>query len=81
MGAESEANQSCSLIEERGLTQTQAARVLGILQPKVSLIVRGASYRILDCCLHRLPLPLSRAGVSAISCGSPPRNGDESISG
>lgn len=35
------AHQICSIIEERGLTQTQAAQVLGITQPKVSLLVRG----------------------------------------
>jgi predicted XRE-type DNA-binding protein len=30
-----------SLIEERALTQTQAAKVLGINQPKVSALMRG----------------------------------------
>lgn len=35
------ANQICTIIEERGLTQTQAAQVLRITQPKVSLLTRG----------------------------------------
>ena len=35
------ANQICTIIEERGLTQTQAAQVLGITQPNVSLLMRG----------------------------------------
>lgn len=35
------AHQICNIIEERDLTQTQAARVLGVTQPKVSLLVSG----------------------------------------
>jgi predicted XRE-type DNA-binding protein len=34
-------HQICTIIEERGLTQNQAAQVLGITQPKVSLLTRG----------------------------------------
>ncbi len=30
-----------SIIESRGLTQTQAAKILGVNQPKVSALVRG----------------------------------------
>jgi len=35
------ATKIATIIEERGLTQTQAAKVLGIDQPKVSDLVRG----------------------------------------
>lgn len=35
------AHQICTIIEERGLTQTQAAQLLGVTQPKVSLLTRG----------------------------------------
>lgn len=35
------AHQICTIIEERCLTQTQAAQVLGVTQPKVSLLSRG----------------------------------------
>jgi predicted XRE-type DNA-binding protein len=35
------AHQICTIIEERGLTQAQAAQVLGVTQPKVSLLSRG----------------------------------------
>jgi predicted XRE-type DNA-binding protein len=31
----------CSIITKRGLTQTQAARILAINQPKVSALMRG----------------------------------------
>jgi predicted XRE-type DNA-binding protein len=31
----------CAIIEERGLTQTQAARLLGVSQPKISALMRG----------------------------------------
>ena len=35
------ANEVCSLIKEKRLTQTQAAERLGIDQPKVSALMRG----------------------------------------
>ena len=35
------ANSICQVIEERNLTQMEAAEILGINQPKVSAIVRG----------------------------------------
>lgn len=35
------AHQICAIIEDRGLTQTQAAQLLGVTQPKVSLLARG----------------------------------------
>jgi predicted XRE-type DNA-binding protein len=35
------ANQICSLIKKAGLTQVQAAKRLGIDQPKISLLMRG----------------------------------------
>jgi predicted XRE-type DNA-binding protein len=31
----------CRVIEQRGLTQTQAAKLLGLDQPKISALVRG----------------------------------------
>ncbi len=39
------------LIRERGLTQAQAARLLGVDQPKVSLLIRG---RLAGFSLERL---------------------------
>ena len=48
----------CELISRRGLTQTQAAILLGISQPKVSAILngrfRGISVAKLMDCLNRL---------------------------
>jgi len=35
------AHQICTIIEERGLTQAQAAQLLGVTQPKVSLLTHG----------------------------------------
>ncbi len=35
------AGRICDIIAERGLTQRQAAKVLGIDQPKISALVRG----------------------------------------
>jgi len=35
------ARQISAIVAERGLTQTQAARILGIDQPKVSALMRG----------------------------------------
>ena len=35
------ASRICQVIEERGLTQTEAAKILGLDQPKVSALVRG----------------------------------------
>ena len=42
------------IIERRGLTQTQAAKVLGLTQPKVSAMLRGqfrgfSERRLIDC--------------------------------
>jgi predicted XRE-type DNA-binding protein len=42
------------LLEERGMTQTQAATVLGIPQPKLSKMLRGqfrgfSERRLMDC--------------------------------
>ena len=35
------ANRICQVISGRGLTQTKAAEILGLDQPKVSALVRG----------------------------------------
>jgi len=35
------ASQICQIIAERGLTQTAAAEILGLDQPKISALVRG----------------------------------------
>jgi predicted XRE-type DNA-binding protein len=45
------------IIEERGLTQTAAGEVLGIDQPKVSMIVRG---RLKDFSIERLAQLLTK---------------------
>ncbi len=45
------AHEICSLIEAAGLSQTQAARRLGIDQPKVSMLMRG---RLKDFSTERL---------------------------
>lgn len=45
------AHEICALIEGAGLTQTQAARRLGIDQPKVSMLMRG---RLKDFSTERL---------------------------
>jgi len=62
------------IIQRRGLTQTQAAEILGLTQPKVSALLKGrfrgiSEHRLLEC-LTRLgrdvhivvkPTPKSRA--------------------
>ena len=35
------AHRICEVINERGLTQTQAAEILGLDQPKISALMRG----------------------------------------
>jgi len=45
------AHEICMLIEQDGLTQTQAAKRLGIDQPKVSMLMRG---RLKDFSAERL---------------------------
>lgn len=42
------------LVHRRGLTQTQAAEILGLTQPKVSALLKGqfrgiSEHRLLDC--------------------------------
>ena len=74
------AHQICTIIEERGLTQTQAAEVLQVTQPKVSLLMRGrlAGFSMerlvrfllmLDCdieiMVRRHPTPAGRVRVTA----------------
>jgi predicted XRE-type DNA-binding protein len=49
-----------AIIQERGLTQRQAARVLEIDQPKVSAITRG---RLGDFSLERLLTLVNRLGM------------------
>jgi predicted XRE-type DNA-binding protein len=48
------------IIQERGLTQQQAADILGIDQPKVSAITRG---RLADFSLDRLLTLVNRLGM------------------
>ncbi|MGO4175781.1 helix-turn-helix domain-containing protein [Bosea sp. TAF32] len=50
-----------SVIETRGLTQVEAARLIGLPQPKVSLLVRGI-FR--DFSTERLCRILNRLGVT-----------------
>jgi predicted XRE-type DNA-binding protein len=49
-----------AVIQERGLTQREAARALGIDQPKVSTITRG---RLGDFSLERLLMLVNRLGM------------------
>ncbi len=35
------ASRICSIIQERGLTQVQAAEILNVNQPKISALMRG----------------------------------------
>lgn len=51
--------QIAQIIEQRGLTQAQAAKVLGIDQPKVSALVRG---KVLSVSMERLYRYLNALG-------------------
>ena len=55
--------QATALIEERGLTQKQAAKALGVTQPRISDLVRG---RIELFSIDTLVDMLSRLGVAVI---------------
>jgi predicted XRE-type DNA-binding protein len=57
-----------AIIQERGLTQREAARVLGIDQPKVSAITRG---RLGDFSLERLLMLVNRLGMDIDIAVSP----------
>src|SRR5690349_6216556 len=57
------AHQICALIEKAGLTQSQAAKKLGIDQPKVSMLMRG---RLKDFSTERLLNFLLRLGRDVI---------------
>jgi predicted XRE-type DNA-binding protein len=57
-----------AIIQERGLTQREAARVLGIDQPKVSAISRG---RLGDFSLERLLMLVNRLGMDIDIAVSP----------
>lgn len=57
-----------AIIQERGLTQRQAARVLEIDQPKVSAITRG---RLGDFSLERLLMLVNRLGMDIDIAVSP----------
>jgi predicted XRE-type DNA-binding protein len=63
------------LLHRRGLTQTQAAEILGLTQPKVSALLKGqfrgiSEHRLLDCLtrlgrdVHIVVKPTRRAGSS-----------------
>jgi predicted XRE-type DNA-binding protein len=56
------------IIQERGLTQREAAQVLGIDQPKVSAITRG---RLGDFSLERLLTLVNRLGMDIDIAVSP----------
>ena len=55
--------QVSGLIEERGLTQKQAAKALGVTQPRISDLVRG---RIELFSIDTLVDMLSRLGVAVV---------------
>jgi predicted XRE-type DNA-binding protein len=55
------ASKIASIIEDRGLTQVEAARITGLTQPKVSLLTRGL---LDDFSSDRLFRVLNRLGVS-----------------
>lgn len=57
------AHKICSLIEDAGLTQTQAAERLGIDQPKVSMLTRG---RLKDFSTDRLMRFIIRLGQDVV---------------
>jgi predicted XRE-type DNA-binding protein len=60
------------LIRQRGLTQAQAARLLGVDQPKISSLIRG---RIAGFSIERLMRFLLRLGQDIkISVEAAPRN-------
>jgi predicted XRE-type DNA-binding protein len=57
-----------AIIQERGLTQREAARILEIDQPKVSAITRG---RLGDFSLERLLMLVNRLGMDIDIAVSP----------
>jgi len=60
------------LIRSRGLTQTQAARLFGVTQPRVSDLARG---KVELFSIDMLVSMLARAGVRVkVVVGSPRRN-------
>ena len=65
------AHQICALIERARLTQTQAAKRLGIDQPKVSMLMRG---RLKDFSTERLMHFIIRLGRDVIIGIRNPRN-------
>ena len=63
------ASKVASVIEQRGLTQVEAARLMGVPQPKVSNLVRG---RFREFSTDRLCRMLNRLGVKVASVGPEP---------
>lgn len=61
-----------SLIEDRNLTQAEAARVFGVTQPRISNLVRG---RIDLFSIDTLVDMLARAGIRVEISVSAPRQG------
>lgn len=62
-----------SLIQERGLTQARAAKLLGVTQPRISDLVRG---RIDLFSIDALVDMLARAGLKvAVQCLPMPERG------
>lgn len=64
------------LIEARGLTQTEAAALLGVDQPKVSAIVRG---RLRDFSVWRLMTYLNRSGQNVEVVVKPAEPGEAAV--
>jgi predicted XRE-type DNA-binding protein len=62
-----------TFIDERGLTQREAAELLGIDQPKVSAITRG---RLTDFSLERLLTLVTRLGMDIEIVVGPRQAGD-----
>jgi predicted XRE-type DNA-binding protein len=76
------ARQIGAIIAQHGWTQSQAAAVLGIDQPKVSALVRG---RLRDFSAERLMHFLTRLGydieIGVMQTPSPDRPGQIAVSG
>lgn len=65
------AHRICTVVEREGLTQTQAAKRMGIDQPKVSMLMRG---RLKDFSTERLMHFLVRLGQDVVIDVREPEN-------
>ena len=75
------AHRLCSVIQARRLTQTQAAELLGIDQPKVSALMRGRLAGFSTDLLFRLLNALGQSVVITIRPGRPARTRTRIVSG